>query len=310
MVSKKEKSFPVALACVEGGVAACVAELFTLPLDTVKVRLQIAGSNPLPGAAVRHGLVSTARGMLQEEGLLAMWKGLVPGLYRQMVFAGLRIGLYDHVRDYYSGYDPSNRNIGVRVAAGLTTGAFAICVAQPLDLIKIRIQAEGRLSPGAQPRYNKGVPRALAKVVSEEGIRGLWTGILPNIGRNSVINAGELATYDTFKSFFLDNNLLTDDMPCHILSGLLAGFVGTVVGSPFDVVKTRVMTSAVGSDGKPIFRGMLHCFAKTLRTEGPMAFYHGFIPNYLRIGTWNVVMFLTLEQIKKQTRVHFYPQAY
>ena len=29
-----------------------------------------------------------------------------------------------------------------------------------------------------------------------------------------------------------------------------------------------------------------------------MAFYKGFIPNFGRLGSWNVIMFLTLEQVK------------
>lgn len=31
--------------------------------------------------------------------------------------------------------------------------------------------------------------------------------------------------------------------------------------------------------------------------QGLMAFYKGFLPNFARIGSWNVVMFLTLEQV-------------
>ena len=31
--------------------------------------------------------------------------------------------------------------------------------------------------------------------------------------------------------------------------------------------------------------------------QGPMAFYKGFIPNFGRLGSWNVIMFLTLEQV-------------
>jgi len=37
-----------------------------------------------------------------------------------------------------------------------------------------------------------------------------------------------------------------------------------------------------------------------LSKEGPLAFYKGFQVNFLRIGSWNVAMFLILEQIKKQ----------
>lgn len=32
--------------------------------------------------------------------------------------------------------------------------------------------------------------------------------------------------------------------------------------------------------------------------QGPLAFYKGFIPNFGRLGSWNVIMFLTLEQVQ------------
>ena len=42
---------------------------------------------------------------------------------------------------------------------------------------------------------------------------------------------------------------------------------------------------------------MLDCFAKTARNDGLGAFYSGFVPNFARLGSWNVIMFLTLEQV-------------
>lgn len=47
------------------------------------------------------------------------------------------------------------------------------------------------------------------------------------------------------------------------------------------------------------FTGVLDCFVKTAREEGVGAFYKGFVPNFYRLGSWNVAMFLTLEQVKK-----------
>lgn len=38
---------------------------------------------------------------------------------------------------------------------------------------------------------------------------------------------------------------------------------------------------------------------KTAREEGIGAFYKGFAPNFGRLGSWNVAMFLTLEQVKR-----------
>jgi Mitochondrial carrier protein len=31
--------------------------------------------------------------------------------------------------------------------------------------------------------------------------------------------------------------------------------------------------------------------------QGIFAFYKGFVPNFVRLGSWNVIMFLTLEQV-------------
>jgi hypothetical protein len=53
------------------------------------------------------------------------------------------------------------------------------------------------------------------------------------------------------------------------------------------------------------FSGVADCFLRTAREEGLGAFYKGFIPNFARLGSWNVVMFLTLEQTKKA----FQPKA-
>lgn len=33
--------------------------------------------------------------------------------------------------------------------------------------------------------------------------------------------------------------------------------------------------------------------------EGPTAFYKGFVPSFLRLGSWNVVMFVSFEQLKR-----------
>ncbi|KAK9271041.1 hypothetical protein L1049_026630 [Liquidambar formosana] len=48
------------------------------------------------------------------------------------------------------------------------------------------------------------------------------------------------------------------------------------------------------------YSGALDCAMKTVRAEGPMALYKGFIPTISRQGPFTVVLFVTLEQIRKQ----------
>ena len=64
-----------------------------------------------------------------------------------------------------------------------------------------------------------------------------------------------------------------------------------------DVVKGRVMGASAG-----VYKGFVDCAVQTASKEGVGAFYKGFLPNFGRLGSWNVVMFLTLEQVKKLMR--------
>jgi solute carrier family 25 uncoupling protein 8/9 len=93
------------------------------------------------------------------------------------------------------------------------------------------------------------------------------------------VNATELVAYDQAKQTFLSMGR-PDNVPTHILSGLTAGLAATLLGSPVDVVKTRVMAArapAAGAPGGsahvPEFKGPIDCAVKLLKTQGPLAFY-------------------------------------
>ena len=205
---------------------------------------------------------------------------LLPGLHRQILFGGLRIGMYEPVKGLFVGKDHTGDiSLGTKIAAGLTTGALGIAVASPTDLVKVRMQSEGKLAPGQARRY----PSAFAAygiIARQEGVRALWTGLGPNMARNAIINAAELASYDQIKQTLLRSGVFNDDIYCHIASGLGAGFFAVCVGSPVDVVKSRMMGAAPG-----VYSGVIDTFIKTARKDGVLAFYSGFGPNFARLGT-------------------------
>ena len=81
-----------------------------------------------------------------------------------------------------------------KIAAGMTTGAIAISIANPTDLVKVRMQGQGRLPPAERP-YSSSMD-CYSKTLAKDGVKGLWVGWAPNVMRNSIINAAELAAYD------------------------------------------------------------------------------------------------------------------
>ncbi|XP_062869887.1 mitochondrial uncoupling protein 3 [Trichomycterus rosablanca] len=276
------------------GTAACFADLVTFPLDTAKVRLQIQGeAKSAEGAAgVKYrGVFGTITTMVRTEGPRSLYSGLVAGLQRQMSFASVRIGLYDSMKQFYT-RGSENAGIVSRLLAGCTTGAMAVAFAQPTDVVKVRFQAQVRLADGGK-RYSSTMD-AYRTIARDEGIKGLWKGCIPNITRNAIVNCAELVTYDIIKELILKYNLMTDNLPCHFTAAFGAGFCTTIVASPVDVVKTRFMNSTSGQ-----YSSAINCALTMLTKEGPKAFYKGFMPSFLRLGSWNIVMFVSYEQIKR-----------
>nr|XP_057920466.1 mitochondrial brown fat uncoupling protein 1 [Doryrhamphus excisus]XP_057920476.1 mitochondrial brown fat uncoupling protein 1 [Doryrhamphus excisus] len=284
---------PLGVKMASAGAAACIADIVTFPLDTAKVRLQIQGEKAVEAAKnIRYrGVFGTISTMIRTEGPRALYNGLVAGLQRQVCFASVRIGLYDNVRDFYTG-GAHNPGVLVRILAGCTTGAMAVSFAQPTDVVKVRFQAQMNLD-GMARRYS-GTMQAYKHIFQNEGLRGLWKGTLPNITRNALVNCTELVTYDLIKEAILRHKLMSDNLPCHFVSAFGAGFVTTVIASPVDVVKTRYMNSPPGQ-----YRSAINCAWTMLTKEGPTAFYKGFVPSFLRLGSWNIVMFVSFEQIKR-----------
>mmetsp|Transcript_11234 Transcript_11234/g.41128 ORF Transcript_11234/g.41128 Transcript_11234/m.41128 type:complete len:306 (+) Transcript_11234:81-998(+) len=285
-----------------GAFSTSFAELCTIPLDTAKVRLQLQAGAKATGPLKYNGMLGTMATVAREEGVGALWKGITPGVHRQILFGGLRIGLYEPIKNMVTGGKKENDNLLTKIAAGLLTGAGGIAVASPTDLVKVRMQAQGQLPPGTPPKYTSAL-NCYATILREEGLAAMWTGVGPNMLRNAVINAAELATYDQVKQAVLASGLVQDGIACHLISGLGAGFCAVCVGSPVDVVKSRVMGDSTGK-----YKGTLDCFIKTATQDGILAFYKGFLPNFGRLGSWNVIMFLTLEQVKARVGPLYDPQ--
>lgn len=282
------------------GSAACIADAITFPLDVAKVRLQIQGEGTTGGSRSSlkyRGVLGTVLTIARQEGPTRLYGGLGPGLQRQFCFATVRIGFYDTVKESYSmailGHNKGGNSasvLGVRILAAVTTGALAVGMAQPTDVVKVRMQAQS----GTAPRRYRNSFQAYRTIGREEGMRGLYKGMLPNIARNSIVNAAELVCYDSVKEAILSRGLLGDNISCHFVAAFGAGFCATVVASPVDVVKTRYMNAGTG-----LYSGAIECAVRMFHEGGLFAFYKGFTPSFVRLGSWNICMFITYEQLKR-----------
>mmetsp|Transcript_32850 Transcript_32850/g.104654 ORF Transcript_32850/g.104654 Transcript_32850/m.104654 type:complete len:303 (-) Transcript_32850:480-1388(-) len=287
-----------------GGFASCVAETVTMPIDVCKTRLQMDGAGG--GVKLYNGTMDCAGKLVKSEGAGALFKGLPPALLRQSTYGSLRYGLYGPIRNSL-GVKPGTPKheipLSKKILAGAGAGALSSAVANPTDLVKVRLQTDGQFKgpDGAYlPKKYTGMGHAFSSIVKEEGVLGLWKGVGPTCGRATALAAAELATYDEVKTQFLHKGLFTEGLLCTCATAFVSGFVSTVASSPFDVVKSRVMGQPLDAAGKPtLYDGMVDCFLKSSAKEGPMSLYNGFWPNFGRVVPRVTIVFIVMEQLKK-----------
>ena len=286
MSPTSQKNEPQWVRFLAGGLASSTAEICTIPIDTIKVRMQISSSS----GTARMGISQTVSQILANEGIGGFYKGLAPALLRQMSYSSIRMGIYEPIRGVFTreGQTPTYLQ---KVLAGGTSGAVGIAIANPTELVKIRMQSDKDGS-----RY-KSTIQAFSHIVKNEGILGLWQGVLPNMQRAFIVNAMELGTYDQAKEILIrDLNFGPDHVITHTFASFVAGFFATVACNPVDVIKNRLMSQKSGAERQ--YSGMIDCALKTIKTEGPLGLYKGFIPQWARLGPWCTVMFVSYEQYR------------
>merc|ERR1712217_614357 len=86
-----------------------------------------------------------------------------------------------------------------------------------------------------------------------------------------------------------------DGLGVHLTSVISSATVACIVTSPVDVVKTRIinMQQAHGVN----YSGPLDVVMKTMRTEGPFAFFKGLSATFLRLWPHTVLLWMGQERI-------------
>lgn len=278
------------------GVASMCSETVTFPVDMVKTRLQLQGETGFTGS--RLGFCGMMGNIVKQEGIRGLYVGLAPAVVRHIPYTGFRAIGYEYIRGFFCGQDPSKAGFLAKAASGMTAGGIAQAIAVPCDLVKVRMMGDGRLVAAGKlekPRYI-GLVHAFRTIYVTEGLRGMYTGCLPAIQRAALVNLGELTTYDTAKSYFV--TVFGDTLSCHVSSAVCSGFFASLCSTPADVAKSRIMNQTPRADGTLLYRGVLHCWYTTVQKEGFLALYKGFLPGWLRLGPWQLVFWVTYEQLR------------
>ncbi|KAF0852651.1 solute carrier family 25 (mitochondrial dicarboxylate transporter) member 10 [Andalucia godoyi] len=185
----------------------------------------------------------------------------------------------------------NHATLGGKIAAGLLSGAIGSAVANPTDIVKIRMQAE---RPNAPLPYSGSTFGGFLYVYRHEGgFRGLYRGLGPTVVRAAILTSAQLASYDHIKHAILDHGWMQEGFQLHLSCAVLAALITTTATNPADVVKTRYMNRTVA------YSSALDCLLKTVRFDGSRALFRGWLPNFARLGPHSMISLPLLEVFRR-----------
>merc|ERR1740129_2512009 len=121
-----------------------------------------------PGKPI-PGFPALLSGMVKNEGITSIYKGIDAAIGRQMVYGTARIGLHRTFSDKLVEYnDGKPINFAVKTLSGMASGSIAVCIRTPFDIALVRLQSDS-MAPLEERRNYKNVMDALVRTTKEEG---------------------------------------------------------------------------------------------------------------------------------------------
>lgn len=298
--SNDDSAHVVLLDLAAGSVGGMAGVYLGHPLDVVKTRMQ-ATSSSLRTLTMRECLSTTYR----SEGVLGLWRGVAPPLFAVSLYQSTVFASYEWT---YKQAVKANMSEGkAQIVGGLVSGVASCVVTVPTDAVKIQLQLErGRTGGAISDSY-----RSLQKLVSQRGVRALFSGMVPCMWRDVPTTAVYFGAYSNVKSnlrWALDLPATAEGsssdagaspgwkgMLAELVAGGVAGTAAWTVAVPADTIKTIAQEAAAA--GRP--SSCRAVVQDVYLREGLAGFCRGAGPIIVRSFPVNAVTFAVYEQCKR-----------
>ncbi|KAH8850538.1 Mitochondrial thiamine pyrophosphate carrier [Schistosoma japonicum] len=171
-----------------GSVSGFVARAVVQPLDVIKIRFQLQMEPiEISRTSKYQGLIQAVRCISKEEGTIAFWKGHVPAQIQSMAFTSVQFLSFEVILSWLHENNSllisDNKILGLPITykpvgnflCGCGAGFVAAVMTQPLDVLRTRFIAQG------EPKTYGSMSHAAACIISREGARGFFRGIVPSL---------------------------------------------------------------------------------------------------------------------------------
>jgi len=241
--------------------------------ETAKTRIQMTGGN----------LFTNFRSIIQNEGLLSLYKGVMSPLTMMPFLFATQFTAYGFAKRYL-GIDGAPKWDSKSILAGSFTGLCCSIVLTPIDIIKMKLQMEG-IGVKTKPT---GTYTMLRNTVVNDGFLALYKGLPATMMRDIPSRTLTFSLYEYNRRFLVDH--LGSQSLANLFAGGMSSFMSWFIVYPLDIVKTKVQCSPSG--------GISYWFKQIYREHGLKGFYKGVEAPLSRSIITGSVTFFTMESIK------------
>eukprot|EP01134_Creolimax_fragrantissima_P000193 CFRG0193T1 len=283
--------------CIAGSIALPLSFAVTHPLDTIKTRMQAITIGSSTAESISGTFWTQLKSSFRSgSATRTLSKGFLPSVLGAAPQGGLRLGVYGMVQNKLHPYFdlPMFQNALAAVAGDISSSVVKV----PREIIVQRLQTG---------LYNS-TAHAVKSIIAEEGFRGFFTGYWSTAIRDIPFMIILFSSYEQFKlwkvRFTTSNTRSVDhadaewsDLETVLWGGISGGLAGFST-TPFDVIKTRIMTETKPGEN----RRMKVALNNVLRDEGIRGLFIGASP---RSAWWFCVcsvFFYTFERVR--THIH------
>ncbi|KAH7447945.1 hypothetical protein KP509_01G129100 [Ceratopteris richardii] len=191
---------------VAGGVSGAISTVLFQPFDVVKTYMQ--GSKQWPPPGIRDSI----RHIFACQGVTGLWAGTTPAIIRVGLGSGLYFAMLNpilsflSVGNFTSSSTTENLHKQLPVYIVLAAGAFTRCattaVVSPITVLKTRMEYQ-TVSGISYPN----VLKAIEHISRTEGLKGLYSGLLPTILRDAPYSGLYLLLYSTTQRTISDSRM-------------------------------------------------------------------------------------------------------
>jgi len=187
----EQKDTPKVYRFMAGSLAGITGQLATYPLDKVRAVMAVTKSNEY------RSVGTVLLKVRSEEGLRALYRGLIPSMFGVMLYAGTSFFTYETLKATAvarEGGGEWSPNVFQRLAAGALAGLLGQTTSYPLDIVRRRMQTGVSLGKGN--KYSTAIG-TFTYVLRNEGVRrGLYKGLSMNFIKGPLATSISFTTFD------------------------------------------------------------------------------------------------------------------